>query len=508
MVSVKSTHSMAIHVEVLGLLADLIASALQCGTALLLNGDLGVGKTTLARYVIRSIVGDDDIEVASPTFSIMQLYESNTGDAVHCDFYRLADPDEVEETGFRELIDRGYAIIEWPDRAEGLIPPDFLSVSIGLTEHPEVRQFTVHGAGRLRNAAERIGEIWSFFEAVGWSNSRASCLHGDASSRRYFSLRRNGATALLMDMPARTDGPRVYCGRSYGEVAHLAENVVPFVAISDALRDVGISTPKIYASDVTLGLLIIEDLGDLVFGKLAIGPMEQQELWKAGTDVLLHLQGCHPPERLSAQGGVQYELNFYDRECLYIEIGLLLEWYWPAVMGRPCPDDVRLEFEQVWDSLFSRLSSLPVGWVLRDFHSPNLLWIPGRVGIAQVGVIDFQDAVIGHSAYDLVSLLQDARVDVNPEIEQRLKSYYCEVASEREPAFNKEAFLFAYSLLGAQRNTKILGIFTRLAIRDRKPQYLNHIPRIWKYIERNLEHPSLASLAVWYGRHFPKQFRI
>jgi aminoglycoside/choline kinase family phosphotransferase len=196
-----------------------------------------------------------------------------------------------------------------------------------------------------------------------------------------------------------------------------------------------------------------------------------------------------------------------DRGVLEIETELLLDWYWPAVKGAPAPGDARAEFHAAWTPVFDRILAMPAQWILRDYHSPNLMWLPERIGVARVGVLDFQDALRGPAAYDLVSLLEDARVDVPADLEAALFTYYCAERYEQDTAFDNEAFSFAYAALGAQRNTKILGIFARLAKRDGKPLYLRHIPRLWRYLERNFAHPDLTALRAWYDRHFPPDSR-
>ena len=187
---------------------------------------------------------------------------------------------------------------------------------------------------------------------------------------------------------------------------------------------------------------------------------------------------------------------------------LLLDWYWPAVLGTPAPNDARADFVALWKLVFDQLDDQPIGWVLRDYHSPNLVWLADRKGVARVGIIDFQDAMRGPPAYDLVSLLQDARIDVSPELEAHLFNHYCAMVTARQTGFDRDAFAFAYAALGAQRSTKILGIFARLAQRDGKPSYLRHIPRLWRYLEHDLAHPELGALRAWYDRHMPTDVRL
>jgi hypothetical protein len=192
---------------------------------------------------------------------------------------------------------------------------------------------------------------------------------------------------------------------------------------------------------------------------------------------------------------------------MQIEVELLLDWYWPVLHGERVSPEVRAEFLALWGEVFDRLQQEPPACVLRDFHSPNLLWLPDRSGLARVGIIDFQDAQRGSTGYDLASLLQDARVDVPEALEARLLEHYLREAAKADPAFDADTFKFAYAALGAQRNTKILGIFVRLSRRDGKAQYLTHLPRIWRYVERNLRNPRLAGLAAWYDRYFPAETR-
>ena len=184
-----------------------------------------------------------------------------------------------------------------------------------------------------------------------------------------------------------------------------------------------------------------------------------------------------------------------------IETELLSDWLWPFATGQDMPGPLKADYKALWASLIDALQALPTGWALRDFHSPNLIWQPQHTGLARVGVIDFQDAMQGPLAYDVVSLLQDARVDVASILEQRLLAHYCAAARNLGPGFDEDGFRFAYAALGAQRNTKILGIFARLAVRDSKPQYVAHMPRIWGYLRRCLQHPQLAALKSFYDAH-------
>jgi aminoglycoside/choline kinase family phosphotransferase len=195
-----------------------------------------------------------------------------------------------------------------------------------------------------------------------------------------------------------------------------------------------------------------------------------------------------------------------DATILGIEVGLLPDWYWPEVHGAPMPADLRAEYDLLWRPVIDMLLAAPKGWILRDVHSPNLLWLPERLDAAKVGVIDFQDAIAGPWAHDVMSLLQDARVDVSADLEAILLArYVAQMAAD--PGFDEALFHAAYAAYGALRATRLLGLFVRLLRRDGKPGYLQHLPRNWGYLERNLQHPALQQLGLWYGRHFPPAVR-
>ncbi|MEZ5775977.1 MAG: phosphotransferase, partial [Hyphomicrobiaceae bacterium] len=291
-------------------------------------------------------------------------------------------------------------------------------------------------------------------------------------------------------------------------IAHLAEDVRPFVAVGQELGRLGLSAPEIRATDLERGFLMVEDLGDRVYGALVVAGEPMLPLWRAATDVLVALRRHPLAERLPLPGGDVHHVPAYDAGALQIEIELLTDWYVPAATGRPLDERARADFLAHWQPLLALMARSDRHWVLRDFHSPNLIDLPGREGLGRVGIIDFQDAMRGHPAYDLVSLTQDARLDVPAEIEAELMNHYCAGARAADPAFDEAELRAAHAILGAQRSTKIIGIFARLARRDGKRGYLRHIPRLWTYLERNLAHPQLAALAAWYDSALPQELRM
>jgi len=304
-----------------------------------------------------------------------------------------------------------------------------------------------------------------------------------------------------MNAPRRPDGPPVRGGRPYSAIAHLAEDVQPFVAMSRGLRDRGVSAPHVYAANLADGLLLLEDLGAeaVVEGD---PPTPIEERYAAAVDVLVALHAQKLPDTLNIAPGLDYRLPLYDIDAFLIEAELLLDWYVPHG-GGTLGDAARSQFTALWREALKSAYDKPPTWVLRDYHSPNLLWLPDRDGIARVGVLDFQDAMLGPAPYDLVSLLQDARVDVPDQVEITLLGRYVKARLAADKDFQTNAFIQLYVTLGAQRATKILGIFARLDRRDGKPQYLRHIPRVWGYLQRSLAHPALATLQDWYSLHVP-----
>jgi hypothetical protein len=219
-------------------------------------------------------------------------------------------------------------------------------------------------------------------------------------------------------------------------------------------------------------------------------------------DALLHLHAQQLPDVLPVAPRVEHRIPSYDVNAFLIEAELLLDWFLPR-LNAPMPDSERDSFRALWRELLQPAIDAPPTWVLRDVHSPNLLWLPRRREIARLGVLDFQDAVMGPAAYDLASLLQDARVDVPEQLELALLGRYVRGRREADPEFDAAAFIKMYVTLAAQRASKILGIFARLDMRDRKPQYLRHMPRVWGYLQRSLSHPALEALNAWYIAHVP-----
>ncbi|MFK4643973.1 tRNA threonylcarbamoyl adenosine modification protein YjeE [Bradyrhizobium ottawaense] len=474
--SAPTTFSVALHNETATaqLMADL-ALLVGPGDVITLTGDLGAGKTAAARALIRYLAGDEALEVPSPTFTLVQGYELPPFPVMHADLYRVEDESELEEIGLSPLPDATLVLIEWPERAPSAMPQD--RIDIALTHRPALgsnaRAADITGYGKAAAAVARLQALREFLDASGYMDATRKRMAGDASTRSYARLLRNDEIVILMNFPQRPDGAATYNGKSYSAAVHLAENVKPFVAIDEGLRAQGISAPAIHHSDLDHGFLITEDFGSegVIEGD---PPRPIAERYEAAADVLAVLHGKTLPETLPLDGQT-YAIPVFDAEALLIEIGLMPEWYLPD-RNAPLSDDKRAEFFAMWRELLRKPLAAPRTWIIRDYHSPNLIWLPDRAGIARVGVIDFQDTVLGPQSYDVVSLLQDARIDVPESLELTLLSRYIKARRAGDAGFDPAGFAELYAIMSAQRNTRLLGTFARLNRRDGKPHYLRHQP--------------------------------
>ena len=473
-----------------------IAGELGPDMLVTLTGDLGSGKTTFARALIREMTGDPDLEVPSPTYTLMQVYDGLKHQIVHCDLYRITSPDDLAELGWEEASAGALVLVEWADRAGNALSFDRLDIGFILEpeEGPEHRVAVVtgHGAWAQKVAIMRATE--KLLETAGWRDAQREFMLGDASVRAYERLRRGDETAVLMISPPRPDGPPVRYGKPYSAIARLAEDVKPFVAMANGLRAEGFSAPAILAADLKAGLLLIEDLGNET---VLVDDRPDMERYMAAMELLAVLHGRSLPDRLPVTDDIEYRIPPYDLDAQLIEVELMLDWYLPYRGRSALSASARGSFVNHWKSVLAEVAMAPRTWVLRDYHSPNLMWLPEREGVARIGLIDFQDAVMGHAAYDVASLAQDARVDLEEGMEIRLVGHYARLRKGQDQDFDMVRFARDYSVMSAQRATKILGIFARLNQRDGKPAYLRHLPRIEAYLRSSLAHPALADLRAW-----------
>jgi aminoglycoside/choline kinase family phosphotransferase len=326
---------------------------------------------------------------------------------------------------------------------------------------------------------DRSAIIDTFLAGNGWGEATREALAGDASFRRYIRLRRGDDTAMLMDAPPER------------------EDVRPYLRIARLLHGLGLSAPDVRAADEAAGLLLLEDLGDETYTRVLASGGDEASLYTLATDVLIDLH--HRFQMGSMAAGVPP----YDDKKLMDEAALLVDWYLPAMRGEPASPTLRDEYLGLWQETFALARRAGLTLVLRDYHVDNLMLLDDREGVGACGLLDFQDAVIGPASYDLVSLLEDARRDVPADLAARMIARYLDAF----PAMDRDGFMASYAVMGAQRSAKIVGIFTRLDRRDGKPIYLEHIPRVWRWLEGDLAHPVLVDLRNWFDREIPPAHR-
>jgi hypothetical protein len=467
-----------------------LALGLKPGDAVLLSGDLGAGKTTLARAMIRAMGDDDSVDVPSPTFTLVQHYETRIPVA-HFDLYRLGNGSELDELGFNEALGAGVAIVEWPERALSAMPA--AAIRIRLDHDGEGRRATIEATGAAHSRIERTMAIRQFLDSRGHGEATRRFFLGDASTRAYETLTpgHGEPVSILMNAPRQPDGPPIRDGKPYSRIAHLAESVTPFVAVARALTERGFVAPAIHFADHEQGILLVGNLGSE--GVLDSGGKPIAERYIAAAECLAAIHAFDWPARLNAGGGHLYDIPAYDRTAMRIETDLLLDWYLPFAAGHAPTDRERDNYEQSWNAVLDRLASCETSIVLRDYHSPNLIWQTRETGARRIGLIDFQDALIGPAAYDVASLGFDARVTIPADLERAVRDAYCAARAD-QGAFDRDQFERAYAIMGAQRIAKILGIFVRLDRRDGKPAYLKHLPRMRDYFRTALRHNALEEV--------------
>ena len=328
-------------------------------------------------------------------------------------------------------------------------------------------------------SANREAIIISFLQQHGWDKAKRGPLAGDASFRKYDRLEDQRGRVVLMDAPP----PQ--------------EDVRPFVRIARHLFKQGFSVPKVLAEDAAAGLLLLEDLGDSTYTQLLAQSHDERALYTLATDTLIALHRL--PENQAVPSGVKP----YDTSRLLDEVGRLQEWYMPLLHAPALSSQTIDGYNSIWQALLPLAWKAPTSLVLFDYHVDNLLLLPERSGIKACGLLDFQDAVAGPVTYDLMSLLEDARRDVNPALIAEMKQRYLSAF----PSVTPEDFELSWAVMAAQRHVRVIGTFARLKLRDGKPHYLQHMPRLWRYMDQCLAHPALSDLKNWFDAHVPQTMR-
>ena len=477
-------------------LANDIGMVLRPGDVICLSGDLGAGKSTFTRSLLRAISADPELEVPSPTFTLVQTYEFDRFDLSHFDLYRLEEPEELEELGLDDLLETGAALIEWPEKAEEFLPRSALWMQISQPEEESERRSVSFYSGDA-SWSGRVRETLNtrtFLKTSGLETSRRHFLAGDASLRSFETVVTDGRQSVLMRWPFQESGV-ASAVRDYMRKVHLAEDCRSVIAVAGELRKRGFLTAEIYRADLQNGLLLMQDLG-----RETIAPDGKAipERYHAAVRVLAGMHNEPWPDAVPLVEGGTYQLPAYTTDALITEASLFLDWYVPETTGAAASEQTRDTFASTWKRALEGLDSSQTGWVLRDFHSPNLLWQEDGTGNGKIGLIDVQDTVIGPVAYDVASLCLDARVDISEDLEAELLNAYFSEREFGKSGSDGDRFLAAYSVMAAQRISKILGIFVRLARRDGKPAYLSHLPRMLGYLDRVLDRPGMSDLKDLY----------
>lgn len=326
----------------------------------------------------------------------------------------------------------------------------------------------------------REGVIAGFLRKHNWHDAARGRLAGDASFRKYDRLKSTRGPAVLMDAPP----PQ--------------EDVRPFVRIARHLFKHGFGVPEILAEDHDAGLLLLEDLGDDTYTRLLARGHNEHELYALAIDALIALH------RLPAKDAIPEGVISYGEERLLEEVSRVNVWYRPLVGAPILPAEAERAFTAVWKKTLALAWKVPTALVLFDYHVDNLMLVPGRIGLKACGILDFQDAVAGPVTYDLMSLLEDARRDIDPRLVDEMKERYLAAF----PHISREDFALSWAVMAAQRHTRVIGTFARLKLRDNKPHYLIHMPRLWRYMDACLAHPALAELKAWFDTYFPAALRV
>ncbi|MEO5759623.1 MAG: tRNA (adenosine(37)-N6)-threonylcarbamoyltransferase complex ATPase subunit type 1 TsaE, partial [Mesorhizobium sp.] len=333
-------------------LGEDLALSLRPGDVLALKGDLGAGKSTLARALIRTLADDAGLDVPSPTFTLVQSYDTRVP-VHHFDLYRLSSAAEIDELGFDETLLQGAALVEWPERAEAYLPPT--SVLIELTHHGDGRLARLSGYGAAFDRAARSLAMRDFLVGAGWGEARRRYFIGDASARSYEIVSRDGFQPLvLMNSPRLVLGPPVRDGKPYAVIAHTAQSVSAFVAIDRALKAGGVSVPVIEAEDLDQGFLLLEHLGSESFLDGHGQPVTER--YQAAAELLAMMHGRTWADRMEVIPGVVHEVPPFDRDAMMIEADLLIDWYVPAITGSPPSDALRAGYHKEWNALLDRLN--------------------------------------------------------------------------------------------------------------------------------------------------------
>ncbi|ETS13658.1 tRNA (adenosine(37)-N6)-threonylcarbamoyltransferase complex ATPase subunit type 1 TsaE [Bartonella quintana] len=473
------------------LFAQDLALALKPGDLVTLQGDLGTGKSTLARTIIRTLANDTTLDVPSPTFTLAQSYQLPQFEIIHVDLYRLSIAEEIDELGLHEAREQSILLVEWPEKSAELLGPVTFALTFQYEDYG--RHVTLTSAEHALERLQRSLAIRRFLTIHRRGHVHRRFLACDASARTYELLDHGHHQEVLMDAPIMQMAQNK--DSSYVTMAHLAKDIRQFVGINQLILDNGFSAPHIFVEDFEKGLLILEDFGREGLLDQTGDPLEERYIACSELLAAFH-QKSWPSVKQFATFLLQ--IPPYDCQTLKTELSLLLDWYLPFKTRKTLDQQQRKAFFTCWQPYLDSLAQGEDTFVMRDYHSPNILWRAHKEGTDRIGLLDFQDGLKGPTAYDLVSLAQDARLFISPTLEAKILDAYCTARHQASRPFDEDKFRKLYAFAGAQRASKVLGIFVRFQQRDGKSSYLKHLPDVQDYLARNLSHPILAPLQSFY----------
>lgn len=463
-------------------LAKSLAAQLRAGDCIALSGDVGSGKSTFARAAIQALASVDD--VPSPTFTLVQHYDAAAGAVAHFDLYRLKSPEEIFELGFEEAAS-GIVLVEWPERAHALLPRRRLTIELAASQNGAARRLRFSGADwqeRLSSLAQKDLALKAFLNAEGWGHADRQPMAGDFSARCYARLKRDGknpARALAMMMPD-------------------AAALKPFLTMQNLLSSHGLSVPQVYAKDEPHGLALIEDLGDMRLDTILDAGQDAAPLYTACMDALLSLH-----RRASAADAALWGVPLFDRMRFLEQVCLFLDVYGPLVLGQKWGEDARQSFERAWNAALETACQSTQSLLLRDCHAANIMMRENKTGAYEPVFIDFQDGGVGPVAYDIASLLEDARRDVDESLRAKMIAHYLEGNKLVSP----HEFQQSYAVLAAQRHMRVLAITARRWLKEGAPEAQDFFKRTWGLFLKHHQEPLLRQVYTWLDAHVPHDKR-
>ena len=475
-------------------LAKELVPLLNEGGVMTLNGQIGAGKTTLAKLIIQELTQTPLEDIVSPTFNLYHTYNRDNLEIAHYDFYRIESEIELLEIDLNESLTDKICIIEWADKFRDLLPKDRIEIFITCKKNERV--YRINPLGKFREVVSNRAKIENYLGGLDINFTELQRLPGDASKRNYYRVMSPDNTMILMDATQESN---------IKSKTGLSNGIDDFIKIQKYLDSIDVRVPKLIGRNRIDNILLEEDLGEYSYADM-LTKENYQKLYNPAIKTLIHISNINHPKNISTDSNPHY-LKEFDLDIYLNEAEIFIDYYWPFIHGKQCNADKKQEFTHVMGEVYSNLTDDKT-LMLRDFHSPNLLFLENEDGFRKCAVIDFQDALFGHPLYDLVSLTNDARTTIDEHQEKYLIDLYKKDFPFNNFQFDSLSFIEQYHILGVQRSIKILGIFARLAILETNQNYLVHMPRVICYIKRIMQSGSIQTLACWLNQNFKETFDV